>query len=449
VTNPIARRQFRFETERLRSTRLLPLADFVLVVVFMIDLLASYLIWQGYLPEALTSLSQVLTAGAIAFAYTRMMYFKRIPGAVWAILGIAIVGITVAVFRGQSFLPTLWGAWNFLKYPLVGIYAYLRLNWPKTFPELFTRFGVGLVVFEVVFQLAQYLTGEEIGDNLAGSFGWHGVGHIFFLTAFVLSIVMGNWVAQRRWLPVVLVLVLGIISNILAENKIFPVAALAMGSLAAVLLTVRSRQLWRLILSGVLVVAGTLGFTVGYNALKPEAERKPLQRLFIEEEARTDYLNKVKRSQTAERQTYNLGRNNALAYALSTIADDGVTLLFGLGLGARSSSSALGVTGTALRQDVFDRGSQLMVLLQELGLFGIFLLIAFTIWVSLALLRDIRRYPNSEALGLRYGLLLFSVLWPVWAWYKIPLGARVAMLLYWVALGYVFSEPYLDAEIVE
>jgi hypothetical protein len=66
-----------------------------------------------------------------------------------------------------------------------------------------------------------------------------------------------------------------------------------------------------------------------------------------------------------------------------------------------------------------------------------------------ALFRDIVRYPRSPATALRYALLLFSVLWPFWLWYKNPLGSRVPMMLYWFSLGYVFGESSYDRQNAE
>jgi hypothetical protein len=204
-------------------------------------------------------------------------------------------------------------------------------------------------------------------------------------------------------------------------------------------------QLSRLLLFGVLLLAGVWAFTTGYNELVPGANKEPLQRLFVEEDARESYLNKVKRSNTAVQQTYNLGRNNAMVYALSTLSGDTVSLGFGFGLGTRSESGTLGVAGTALQADQFDRGSQLAAIAQEMGLFGLLMVVGFTVWVSVKLWLDIKRYPESEAIALRYGLLLFSLFWPVWLWYKNPLGIDVTMMLYWVGLGYVLSEPHSES----
>ena len=436
---------FRFEQSRLSSARVLPLVDALLIIAFGLDLFASYFVWKGYLPEVVTSISQMVAAGAVVFAYTRMMVLHRIPGAVWALLGVSAVGITVAVFRGQSLAPTLWGWWNFFKYPMLGIYAYLRLNWPEDFGKKLMQVCFGIVIFETIFQIVQYVLGEPIGDNLAGTFGWHGVGHIFFLTCLALSLALGLWVAERRWMILSLILVLGVVSNVLAENKIFPAAALAMAAVSIGMFVAQRGQLSRLLLFGVLLLAGVWAFTTGYNELVPGANKEPLQRLFVEEDARENYLNKVKRSNTAVQQTYNLGRNNAVVYALSTLSGDTVSLGFGFGLGTRSESGTLGVAGTALQADQFDRGSQLAAIAQEMGLFGLLMVVGFTVWVSVKLWLDIKRYPESEAIALRYGLLLFSLFWPVWLWYKNPLGIDVTMMLYWVGLGYVLSEPHSES----
>ena len=427
---------------RGRDVSVLPLVDTVLVIALVIDLFAWFFIWKGILPGSVKSVTQIMVGVAVAFAFTQMVLLNRIPVAMWAVVAVSAVGMTVALFRGQGVGATFWGWWNVFKYPMVGVYAYLRPSWPDDFPQKLVKICLVIVGFEVVFQIGQYLAGEPIGDNLAGTFGWHGVGHVLFLTAFTLALALGLWIAQRKWLPVLLALVFGIAANVLAENKLFPATVLLLAVLVIALLVTRGGQLWRLLVFAFLLGVGVLLFSAGYNSFVPGADRRPLQQVFFQEDTRTYYLTKVHRSTTAERQTYNLGRNVAVEYALSTIREDAVTLWFGFGLGARSESEALGLTGAALKRDSFDRGSQLVIMLQELGLFGLAVIGGYTLWVSARLFRDIARYPQSRAVGLRYGLLLFSLLWPLWLWYKNPLGARVAMMFYWVALGYVMSESH-------
>lgn len=44
---------------------------------------------------------------------------------------------------------------------------------------------------------------------------------------------------------------------------------------------------------------------------------------------------------------------------------------------------------------------------------------------------------------MRYGLILFSLLWPLWLWYGLTWNFRLPMEFYWVILGYVMYEARL------
>jgi hypothetical protein len=443
---PRIRPRFQPIFSRFGSAQIQPLLDALLVIAFMVDLLTPFFVWKGMLPATVSWISHVLAVVLIAYAYTRMMHMHYIPGAVWAIVGFLAVGVTVALTRGQGVVATLWGAWLFVKYPLVGLYAYLRSHWGKRFPQRLTNFCLFLVAFEVIFQIAQYLTGQVIGDNLAGTFGWHGVAHLLFLIIFLLCLTLGQWLAHGTWKPLLATLVLGVISGVLAENKFFPVVVVLLASLAIGLYILRGRRIWRALLFAVLLLGGILAFTTGYNALVPRADRRPLESILLDEDTRSAYLTKVHRSRTSALQTYNLGRNVAVLYALDTISGDPVALLFGFGVGSRRESRSLGTVGTVLGEDAFHQGSDLVILIQETGLFGLILMGAIVLWLVVVLVKGIRREPHSEATAIRYGLLLFSVLWPLWLWYSSAWSTRVTMWLYWVALGYALGESRRTAQ---
>jgi hypothetical protein len=431
----------RLDSSRLGSVPVVPLVDALLIAAFLVDLLTPFFVWKGYLPDAVSWISQAFTAAAVAFAYARMMFLKRIPGAVWLIAGVSAIGITVAVFRGQGVVATFWGWWQLFKYPLVGLYVYLRPGWHDEFAQRLTKATLIILICEAIFQIVQYLAGDPPGDSLAGTFGLKGAAQVLFLSVFVLSLTVGQWLTQRQWKPLLWALAAGIVSSVLAENKILPIAVLLLAMLAVFFLLLRGGELARPLLFVALLVAGVLIFTMGYNAFVPAAQRKPLEQSLLDEETRNAYLNRVNRSQDSNRLSQ--GRNALVGYAFSTIAGDPVTFLWGYGLGARGESASLGVAGAAYQAGRFKKGSNLVVLIQEMGLFGLAVVGGFVLWVSVVLFRDIRRYPDSPAVGLRYGLLLFSVLWPLWLWYKRPLDSRVAMWLYWIALGYVLGEPHV------
>jgi hypothetical protein len=235
------------------------------------------------------------------------------------------------------------------------------------------------------------------------------------------------------------------VSNVLAENKLFPVALLLLAVATAGLLVARGSQAWRLVLFAALIALGGYLFSIGYNILIPTAEKRPIEQFLLDDDTRNQYLNRVRRPTSRDYQTFTIGRNGAMAYALSTIQGDPVTLFFGVGLGGRRQSESLGVSGTQLQQDRFGRGSDLVVIVQEMGLLALAVALGAAAAISVALFRIIRRSPDSPATGLCYALFLFSVLWPLWLWYKRPLDSRAVMMLYWLALGYVLGRQHAQS----
>ncbi len=435
------RPDFRIAFSRWRSDIISPQSNLLLLVALVVDLLTPFLIWKGILPSPARWLSHAAVATMVGIACVRMIAFDYIPGVVWVIAGISAIGMTVALLEGQGIIPTVWGWWEMFEFPLVGLYVYLQPHWPKRFPQRFRTFCMAVLGIEVVVQIGQYLTGQTIGDNLAGTFGWHGVGPLVMFVLFVLCLALGQWLGHGQWKAMLGALVLGIVSSVLGEMKLFPVAALALSTLAAAFFTARSGQPWKLVPHVVLLGVVLWSFVTGYNMFVPTAERRPFEQVFLDTDTRDTYLGHVKRS-SANVRTYDIGRNFALEYGWKTIRSDPTAFLFGFGLGARSESRTLGTAGVALKRGNLGvtRGTSLLVMMQEMGLLGMVVMGGFILWVMGALLGDIRRYPQSDAVGLRYAVLLFTLLWPLWLWYKLIWDFRVPMLLYWGTLGYVLGE---------
>ena len=410
------------------------------MVVLMADLLTPFFIWKGIVPPPIRWISSIGVAILAGIAFARMMALDRIPRAVLVIGALSAIGITVALLEGQGLLATAWGWWRMFEFVLVGLFAYLSPHWPRQFPRRLLAFCVGVLGMEVLFQIGQFLTGEPIGDNLAGTFGWHGVGSLAIFIMFVLCLGLGQWLSEGRWKILLIAITLGLISSVLGEIKIFTAAALALSMLAALFFVLRSGQLWKLIPFVVLAGIVVWVFAAGYNAFVSGSSR-PLQQYYLDAESRNAYLNLVRQSVTAP-DRFSIGRNFALKYGWDTILSSPTSTLFGFGLGARGESRSLGIVGVALEQGSLglSRGTSLLVMMQEMGLFGMIVIGGFILWVAVVLLRDIRRYPQSDGVQLRYALLLFSLLWPIWLWYLTVWTFRVPMLLYWVTLGYVLND---------
>lgn len=423
--------------------------NLLFVLALATDLLTPFLIWKGILPAYMRWVSHAAVATMMFGAYARMMVFDRVPGVVWVMAGISAIGVGVALFEGQSIAATAWGWWIMFQYPLVGLYAYLQPYWPERFPQCLRTSCTAILGMEIIVQIGQYLTGRRPGDDLAGMFGWHGTSDLVIFTLLVLCLALGQWLAQGKWKTLVWVLALGSASSVLAETKLFAFATVALGMLTAIIFALRSRRPSKLVPYAVLL-GGVVGISiVSYNAIVPGARRMPLERYLLEPQTLASYLGHKERGWVpgrwgrGEELYYDIGRNYALAYGWNTIRRDTTTFLFGMGLGARGESRTLGAAGVALLRGHLGltTGSSLLVMLQELGLMGMVVLGGFILWIVGALFKGVKDNPQSEASELRYALLLFSLLWPLWLWYRTVWVFRVPMLLYWAALGYVLSEP--------
>jgi cell division protein FtsW (lipid II flippase) len=242
---------------------------------------------------------------------------------------------------------------------------------------------------------------------------------------------------------------LGIISSTLAENKLFAVSIVIMtlATMAIYLLRgERLRRMWSLFFTSMVVFIGFISLYNLYAAEIGGAAR--IETYYLNPQALDNYLNLRVRGSSGD---YNLGRNFALMYGWDTIKHDPVTMLFGLGMGSRSESSSLGVVGQGLSSSYYglSTGSSLTVFLQEFGIVGLSLGMILVLWLTFRLYRDAARHPQSELNTLRYGLLLFSLFWPVWLWYASVWVMRAPMLLYWMLLGYIFNREiaaYFDKQ---
>jgi hypothetical protein len=328
------------------------------------------------------------------------------------------------------------------QFPLVAACAYVEPRWPARFPQLLHTGCLGILALTVLVQLGQYFSGEPPGDNLSGTFGPHGVGELVMFILFVLCLGLGRWLAHRRWRSLVAAMVLGAAASVLGEMKLFPVAAGALGGLALLLYMGGGKQRWRVLPFAILVGIALIVFVSAYNSVVVTARDTRSLEEYLDVRVLMEYLNSSDLTASEGVLYSTFGRNYGITYGWNSIRQDAVTMLFGLGIGARGESRTLGTAGVGLqtgRLGVFT-GTSLLVMIQEQGLVGMLILASILVWILVTLYREIRRDPKSEAAELRYALLLFSLLWPLWLWYGKIWLYRVPMLLYWFSLGYVMGE---------
>lgn len=425
----------------------------LLLLALSLDLVTPFLIWKGVLPEFTRWVSHAVVALMLVGVYTRMMAFDRVPGALWAIAGISAVGVSVALYQGQGFAATAWGWWLMFQFPLVGIFAYLQPRWPRSLWKYLKIACVSILSLELLIQIAQYLTGETPGDSLAGTFGEKGVGPLIVFVLFCLCIAMGEFLVSREWKPLLIVLVLGSVSSTLGEIKFFPFAVATLGFLTLFIAVFQTGRIGQLIKYFALFAMVIGLFFVGYDAIVVPARGSESLTSYLNLETLGEYLGGFE--ETEGEGIYGTkihpGRNYALLHGWNEINDNLLSLVAGNGLGARAESQTLGIIGEGLLRDTsgVSTSTSLLVILQEYGLLGIILMGSVVLWITIRLLTDIRKNPYSRANALRYALLLFSILWPVWLYYHRVWTFRVPMLLYWSTLGYVLRNSVGNYEVAE
>ena len=416
----------------------------LLVVAFAIDVFTPYFIWKGLLPGAVRFISDLIIAFILVIVVVRMLVFDRIPGAVLLILGITLIWSTVAIFERQSGLATIWGWWLMFRYPLVAIFTFIQPVWPKGFTRLFTRLCLFLLQINTLLQIYQYFTGQRVGDDLAGFFGWQGVIPLLMFMMFTTCLALGYWLHYGQWRMFIWSILLGSIASGLGEIKFFPFAALLVGVLAVLMQVIEGGHLPRLMIFIALFTVLTPAFASFYNIVVADAQGSKRIEEYLDPDTLNEYLYKTYARSGGR---FYIGRGFAFNLGWQSIQRDETTFLFGMGIGARSESQALGIVGAGLTQGDYGitAGTSILVFMQEFGIVGLSLFIVIGIWIIVVLWRDVHRYPDSETNPLRFGLIIFTFLWPFWLWYGRIWIFSVVMLLYWFSLGYVLCMARIEA----
>lgn len=434
---------FKIKTKIARRANILPkIPNIFLSIAFIIALITPFLIWKGIIPDIFRWIADVALFAMFLFVPLRMLAFKNVPPAFWVIAFLSGTGIIISTLKGQSVITTIWGWWLMFQYPLAGIYLYMEPKWPKNYAKWMINFLVAVLAFEVLVQIGQFASGQIPGDQLAGTFGKNGTGNLVLFLILVMCFSLGQWIQTKKWKLLFVALALSGISSVLGEMKLFYLTVALLALIALFIYIRREKQLWRLLpaITIMIIMAGI--FVPIYNAIIPSTSGIELQDYLTDPSLLTKYLTFTSRSASQGTYYYDIGRNFAIQYGWEKITSDPLYLLLGYGLGARSESVSLGIAGRALLEGElgFSSGTSLLVIMQETGLAGLIILAAFIMMVVTILLHQVRVNPSSSANALRYGLVFFTLLFPLWLWYNMAWTLRVPMLIYWSTLAYVLSE---------
>jgi len=415
---------------------------FLPVLALCVDLFTPYLIWKNILPSEMRWVSHVALAAMLFISLFRIFGYNLIPLSFWMSAFITVLWSFVAIGHGQGIVSTIWGIWLFFQFPFVAIFIYLQPEPSRHLSENLRMLGLIIVGMVLCVQLMQFAFGVPPGDNLSGLFGEYGTAKLAIFDILVCCIFIGHWIASGQWGGLLAVLSMSMVSSVLGEMKIFPLSISLIGLIASILWNRKHRAPGKMLIYLVVIILIVTVFFALYNNTFPGVNAPPLQTYITDSTKVIKYLNISKNYYIDGKSYTNMGRLYAVNLGWTSLQKDLVTFLFGYGIGTRSESKTLGTTGVALLSgDVgLSVGTSLLVIMQEMGIIGLILLAFFLLWMLLALIRDIRAHPESVAVGLRYGLLLFSFLWPVWLFYTRIWTMRMPMLVYWFLMGYVFAE---------
>ncbi len=415
---------------------------FLPLLAVCVDLFTPYLIWKNILPAEIRWVSHIALVAIILMSFVRMLSFDLIPFSFFIIVFISILWSYVAIDHGQAIVPTIWGIWELFQFPFVFLFMYLQPEPPRRLPEYLRTLCLIVLSMEVAAQLLQFVFGEIPGDDLAGFFGKNGTANAVLFIILVCCMFFGHWIASRQWRRLLIALSLGMLSSLLGEMKLFPLAIVIIGLVGIILYASKYRAPGKMIIYLTLIILIVASFVTLYNIIIPRADESPIQTYVTDPTRLLNYLTFARSTGSGVNKYTNMGRLYALTVGWDSLQKDLITFLFGYGIGTRNESKTLGTIGVALLSGSLglNVGTSLLVIMQEMGFIGLVLVAGFLLWILLTLVRDIRTYPESPAVGLRYGLFIFSILWPLWLFYSKTWTMRVPMLLYWLTMGYVFAE---------
>jgi hypothetical protein len=422
------------------------------IVALCVDLFTPYPIWMGFLPSWIRWGSHAAVAAMILVSVFRMFGLKHIPHAALFILAVLVVWSYIARgSSGQGIPVTIWGVWLLFQFPLVALFMYLQPNLSEKFPTYLRTYGLIILGIQVVVQVFQYAVGVRPGDDLSGLFGRNGTGNAVLFNIMICCAFFGYWIASKKWTGLVAALFLSAVSSVLGEMKLFPVTIIVIGLIAIALYTIKYKAPGKMLFFLALILVVVMAFAYFYSIIVPDADKYPLQGYVTNPSALYGYLNNSYRHSSEGGVYTDISRGHAVQIGWQSLQKDTLTLLFGYGLGTRSESQTFGTAGTALTTGDLGLsvGTSMLVLMQEMGLIGMFALGGLILWILLTLFNDIRKNPDSPVNELRYALLLFSLLWIVWLLYAVSWTMRVPMLLYWLSLGYVLAESRTPLQKVE
>lgn len=412
--------------------------DRLLTATLLVDLLSPLLISSLNVDPQFRYFSTILW-GLIAFkTVLGFRFIRSVDLAIFIIVALySTLGFVIATLNGQNILITAWGWWLIYKGPILGLYVFQKKSNIRSFTRKILNYGNIILVFEVLVQIIQYSSGVPIGDQLGGTFGEWGTQALATFLIIVFALNLSAWIIRSNGKKLLLIFLLCLISSMLSSTKIFPFVAVVMGVIAIIFRIEYTRRLLMIMPTIIFIVFQVFLMIFIFSKFLPSSQLDEYGLLFNKDTLHEYYF------MLAEgEKKFDVGRNIQILLAWNQLKSSKLpvsTIYWGDGLGARAESNVLGDTGIALRNNDLGAfsGTSLTVLIGEMGIMGIISMIFFYISVVLTLWISRRRYKSEDIQVLKYGILIFSICWPILLWYASSWSYAIPSFFYWCGLGLI------------
>jgi hypothetical protein len=388
--------------------------------------------WNGkaLLPKEVQWISHFVIGVAILKIFLNVtVHKKRVPAIAFPIFVISLFGIIRALTLGESFLAIAWGWFVMFKYVIIALYLFYALDIPDRFVRGFFWVCLSLIIFELLIQIPEYLSGIPPGDSLAGTFGLLGTHELILLDTIVCCWAAARFIVNDDLWPFVVSLGVSAVSSVFCEGKVF-IVIMTVLALSIIVLKKHGTVVKKALYLGVGALSAW-GFLTLYSMFfKGET---PLSYVLFPD-LTSKYVENIR--YLPETGYYDVGRLASLQISFAKVSGSPSTLLSGFGCGSATASQTLGISGSVIKAAgafMFWRGSLSHILL-EYGLLGYVAILA----IIVILLRIGWRMLNEGSLDREIGftIILYTLLLPLLLFYTYALEVGIPNIIFWSLVGY-------------
>lgn len=405
----------------------------LILIALLSDILYPLMNWKLGLPSEFRWVSQAICLVIIVIGFLKVIRLQKFK-IVWAFIAFWLFFSAVfALLNGQSLGATAWGLYSWLRYPLIGLYAFVSN--PALFEKIKKNLPFNLMILaalNLLAQLIQFAAGEPIGDDLAGLWGPYGTNRLTSFLCLTLAFQIGNWIVTGKSRNLLFLMVTCFLSSILGEMKVFFVIFILYALVASLIYGYKRRRVFKSLIMVVTMILGAFALIRLYDFVaKPSITLAS----YFNYDRTYEYMNFLILNPQGMQQKYNIGRFYQVSYVWDLISRDPITMWFGNGIGSQRTSQALEIYGVGLLSGSLGSfsGNTLSTLIGDFGIVGICIAVfSLASWVWSLLFAQRRERKQDQ---LKVGLAIFVCTLPLLMFFMDIWTTPITMLIFWLVFG--------------